>query len=181
MATYYFLLTYDPGRDQRPRPHASDRAVGVAEKIIEIFRRSPGGPSSIAEVLIELTDGLPARYDDGGGCRGVAFSQKHVPSVGQLGEALQCHRDRLGDLYGQILEVGRPRTISLNGQVLDARQSAELTRAVRMRLRRSIEERSAAEVFVQVPLLDLIVDREPDLFEGELIEVGRRILADRCW
>jgi hypothetical protein len=50
-----------------------------------------------------------------------------------------------------------------------------------MRLRRSIEERSRSKIFIQVPLLDLIVDGEPDLFEGELIEVGWRILADLCW
>jgi hypothetical protein len=82
MITYFYLLTYDPGRDERPRPHASDRAVGVAEKIIEVFGSGPGGRLSIAEVLAELTDDLPAHYHDGDGRRGIAFSQKHVRASG---------------------------------------------------------------------------------------------------
>ena len=178
MFTYCYLLTYDPGRDERPQPHASDRAVGVAEKIIEVLGSGPGGRLSIAEVLAELIDDLPAHYEGGDGCRGIAFSQKHVPSVRKMSEALHCHRDRIGDLYGQILQVERPRKVSLNGRVLDVQQSAVLIRDVRLRLRRAIDERDPESIGIDAFVLDLIVDGEPDLFEHELIEVGRRILAD---
>jgi hypothetical protein len=58
-------------------------------------------------------------------------------------------------------------------------QSAELTRAVRTRLWRSIEERTTSAIFVQVALLKRCIDGVPLLLDAELIEVARRILADQ--
>ena len=67
----------------------------------------------------------------------------------------------------------------MDGSSFGCSRRSELTRAVRTRLRRSIEERTTSAIFVQVVVLERCNDGEPDLFEAELIEVDRRILADR--
>jgi hypothetical protein len=177
MRDYFYLVTYDPARDVRPTIDVRENVAEIAQRISGAF----GGRHDVmpsAESFGGLMAGTSVRFGRGGR-RGIAFTQEALPSPEELAAALQCHRDRVADLHGRILAVSHPREIVVNGWILDRRQSAELTRAVRTRLRRSIEERTASAIFVQVALLERCIDGEPDLFEAELIEVGRRVLADQ--